>query len=193
MAAEVLRGAVDGVVGARFEGAQVEGGRGGRIDDHTGRVRDRRIEVRHRQERVRRCLQPDEVDSRRRWRGLVELDNGEPPALQEAEEPAGAEVGALGEPDRRAGLELGEHERRHRRRAGGKEEGLAALEIAERPLRLDTGGVPVALVVEVAGLAVAVPPDRRAVDRHGGNSTFRFDAVRLLCLLSSISVEKAER
>ena len=43
---------------------------------------------------------------------------------------------------------------------------MAALELAERPLGLDAGRVRVALVVELARLAVLVGPDRRAVEHR---------------------------
>src|SRR5439155_27307300 len=103
-------------------------------------------------------------------------------------------VRAFGERDRLAWLELGQDERSDGRRPGGEEQRPAALELAERTLRLDPGRMRVPLVVELAGFAVPVRPDRRAVERlHGRHSTFRFDAVRRLCVLSSISVEKQDR
>jgi hypothetical protein len=87
-----------------------------------------------------------------------------------------------------------EHECGDGGRTGGEEERFAALELSERFLRCDAGGVRVPLVVEVAGIAVAIRPDRRAVEwLHREDSTFRFDGVRGLCVLSSIPVEKQER
>ena len=49
---------------------------------------------------------------------------------------------------------------------------LAALELAERTLRRQAVRMRVALVVQLARLAVAVGPDRRAVERlHAGESS----------------------
>jgi hypothetical protein len=48
---------------------------------------------------------------------------------------------------------------------------MAAVEEAELALGLDAGGMCVALVVKLAGLAVAVGPDRRAIDAHESDST----------------------
>jgi hypothetical protein len=42
---------------------------------------------------------------------------------------------------------------------------MSAVEDAEPSLRLDAGGMCVALVIELARLAVAVRPDGRAVER----------------------------
>ena len=61
VAGEVLRGAVEDEVGAVLERAQVDGRRGGRVDDDRRRVRRRGLEVGHRQERIRRRLGPDEL------------------------------------------------------------------------------------------------------------------------------------
>ena len=59
-----------------------------------GRVRGRRLEVRHRQERVRRRLEPDEIDAVGRRPGLVVLDLLDAPAPQLVEHHAGAVVRA---------------------------------------------------------------------------------------------------
>ena len=127
------------------------------------------LEVGHRQERVRRRLDPDEVGVRRRRAGLVEEDVPKPPALELGERDAGAVVGVLGERDRLARLEQREHDGGRRRRSRGEEDGLAALELAERALGLDPDRVRVARVVERPRLAVHVGPGRRAVERrlHG--------------------------
>ena len=139
--------------------------RGGCVDDDRRRVRCGRLEVGHRQERVGRRLEPDELDAVGRRAGLVELDVLEAPALELAEERRRPVVAALGDRDRVARLQQREDERGRRAGARGEEERLAALELTERALRGDSGRVRVALVVELAGLAVLVRPQRRAVDR----------------------------
>ena len=165
--AEVLRRAVEDEVGAVLERAQVDRRRGGRVDDDRRRMRGCGLEVGHRQERVRRRLEPDELHAVRRCAGLVELDDVQPPALERREEAAGAEVRAVGERDRRAGLEQRERERGRRARPGREEQRVPAVELAERLLGRDAGRVRVALVVEVARLAaLVVRPDRRAVEAH---------------------------
>ena len=164
VAAEVLGRAVHREVGAVLERPQVDGRRGRRVDDHARRVRRSRLEVGHRQERVRGRLQEDEVGAVRRRPGLVELDVAQAPLLEPGEEAAGPEVGALGEGDRLPRLEQREHQRRDRAGPGGEEERVAALELAERVLGRDPGRVRVALVVEAARLAAVVRPDRRSVD-----------------------------
>ena len=80
----------------------------------------------------------------------------------------------LGQPDRLPGLELGEDEGSDRGGSGGEEERLAAFELAERALGLDTRWVGVPLVVELTWLAVSVGPDGRAVERLH-DATLRFD------------------
>ena len=102
MAAEVLRRAVEGEVAAVLERPQEDRRRGGGVADDRRGVRGRRLEVGHRQERVRRRLEPDEVRARRRRPGLVELDEAQPPALQRPEQDRCAVVGAFGERDRLA-------------------------------------------------------------------------------------------
>src|SRR5438132_1143579 len=79
--------------------------RGGRVDDDRRGMRGGRLDVRHRQERVGRRLEPDELHVCRRRPRLVELDAAEPPALELAEEDAGAVVATLGERDRVAGVQ----------------------------------------------------------------------------------------
>ena len=63
-----------------LERAEVDRRRDGRVDDDGRRVRGRGVEVGHRQERVRRRLEPDEVDAVGRRAGLVELDDVERPS-----------------------------------------------------------------------------------------------------------------
>jgi hypothetical protein len=48
---------------------------------------------------------------------------------------------------------------------------VTAVELAEPAFRLNADGVSVALVDELARLAVFVRPDRRAVDCHGEQLT----------------------
>jgi hypothetical protein len=103
---------------------------------------------------------------------LVELDVAHAPALERVEEHAGAVVAALGERDRLAGLQQGEHQRRRRAGAGGEEQRLAALELRELGLGRKPVRVRIALVVQLARLTLPVGPDRRAVERlHGEDSS----------------------
>src|SRR5581483_12159551 len=100
------------------------------------------------QERVRRRLEPDQVDAVGRRPGLVELDALEAPAAELlAHDHAGAEVAAFGERDLPSGLEQCEQQRRRRRRARREEERLAVrrtLERRELPLRRDARRMVVA-------------------------------------------------
>ena len=160
MAAQVLRGAVHGVVGAVLERTKVDGRRRGRVDDDAAGVRGGGLEVRHGQERIRGRLEPDEVGAGRRRARLVELDEAQAPALEQVEELAGSVIGALGERDRPPGLELGKDECGDRGRPRGEEQRLAAVELAEDTLGLGPRRVGETLVVEVAGPAVSVRPDR---------------------------------
>ncbi len=95
VAREVLRRAVEHEVGAVLEGPQVDRGGRGRVDDHPRGMGRRRVEIRHRQERVRGRLEPDEVGPRRRRARLVELDVAEAPAAELREGGAGAVVRPL--------------------------------------------------------------------------------------------------
>ena len=123
------------------------------------------LEVGHREVRIRRGLEPDELDALGRRAGLVELDVAQPPAGERLEGDTGAEVTPLGERDRVAGLEHREHERGRRAAAGGKEQCPAAVELAEAFLGLGDGRAAVPGVIELSGLApLVVRPDRRAVD-----------------------------
>src|SRR6266513_973527 len=130
-------------------------------------MRGRRLEVGHGQEGIRGRLEPDQVDSLRRGPGLVELDHAQTPASQLREGHARAEVAAFGERDRVPGRKEGEHQGGGCSRTGGEEQRVAAVQLAEPAFGLRAGRVPVALVVELARLTVAVRPDRGAVDAHG--------------------------
>ena len=165
MAAQVLRRAVKDEVGPVLERAEVNRRRSGRVDEDRRRVRRGGLEVGHRQEGVRRSLQPDELDAGRRRPGLVELHVLQAPALELAEEGRRAVVAAFGDGDRRAGLEQRQDDRGRRSGTGGEEERLAAVELAEDAFGGDAGRMRIALVVELAQLAVLVRPERRAVKR----------------------------
>ena len=160
-----------------LERAQVDRSGGGRVDEHGSGVSGRGLEVGHRQKRVRRRLEPHELYALRRRTGLVELDVLQAPALEDPEHRRRPEVAALGNGDRVARAEQPEHDRGRRPGAGREEERLAAVELAERLLRRDSGRMRVALVVELARLAVLVRPERRAVDRR---KSHRPDCTRLL-------------
>ena len=113
-----------------------------RVDD-DGRGRGRGLEVRHRLERVRRSLEPDELHAFRRRAGLVELDVLEAPLAECLERDAGAEVAALGERDRVPRLQERQDQCGCRAGAGREEQGLAAVELPEPRLRLRDGGAAV--------------------------------------------------
>ena len=63
-------------------GRTCERRRGRRVADDARRMRRRRLEARHREERVRRGLEPDEIDAVGRRAGLVELDRLDAPAAR---------------------------------------------------------------------------------------------------------------
>jgi len=163
---EVFRRAVQDEVGAVLEWAQIDRRRGGGVDDYGCRMCRSGLEVGHREERIRRGLEPHEVDAVGRRAGLVELDDLEPPALELAEQDAGPVIRAFSEGDGGAGGEEGEHERCRRTAAGCEEQRVTAVELSELPLGLDPDRVAVALVDELAGLAVLVRPDRGAVEHE---------------------------
>ena len=170
VAAEELRRAVQREVGPALEWAHVDRGCRRRVHHDPRWVRGRRIEVRHRQERVGRRLEPDQVRVGRRRPGLVELDEAHSPPLERGEERRRPVVGALGQRDRLPGLEQPEHERRRRPCTGREEERLAALELRQRSLCGQAVGMSVALVVELSRLAFPVRPDRRAIKRFHGST-----------------------
>ena len=103
--AEVLRRAVQHEVGAALERPQVDRRRGRRVDHDRRRMRGGGLEVGHREERVRRRLQPDELDAVGRRPGLVELHVLEAPARELAEERRRPVVAALGDRDVSPGFE----------------------------------------------------------------------------------------
>ncbi len=163
---QVLRRAVQDEVGAVLERSQVHGRRHGRVDDDGSRMRDRRLQIRHREVRIRRSLEPDELDALGRRPGLVELDDAEAPRRERGERDAGAEVSAARQRDRVAGLQQGEDESGRRSGARRKEERGASVELAERGLGGCDSRTAEALVVELASLALlVVRPDRRPVER----------------------------
>ena len=88
------------------------------------------------------------------------------PTFELVEQHAGPEVRALGERDRVARGEEGEDERSRSAAARCEQQSVPAVELAELPLRLDAGGVAVALVDELAGLPVLVRPEGGAVDHE---------------------------
>jgi hypothetical protein len=95
---------------------------------------------------------------------LVELDAPKAPALERREQDTRAVVAAAGERDRLARLQQREHEGCRRAGAGREDQRLAAFELAELSLDGERVGMRIALVVELAGLPVAVRPDRCAFD-----------------------------
>src|SRR5207244_9758186 len=103
------------------------------------RMGGRRVEVGHRQEWIRRRLEPDELHARGRRTGLVELEVAQPPPLELRERDAGAVVRALGERDRVARREQGEHEGDRKSGARGKAAGMPAVELADSARELAAG------------------------------------------------------
>ena len=137
------------------------------------------VPVRHGQRRVRRRLDPDDVGVRRGRPRLVVLDVAEPPRLERPQQDRRPEVGALGQGDRRAGPREGEQHRGLGGHAGGEEKRLAAFELAESRLAGRAGRVGVALVEELAWIAVlVVRPDRRTVDGLHRATVAAADAAR---------------
>src|SRR5262245_53886584 len=164
MSTEVLRRAVQDEIGAVLERSQVDRRGGSRIDEHGSGVGRGGLDVGHRQEGVGRRLEPDELHALRRRARLVELDVLQPPALEHAEHRRRPVVTTFGDCDRVARGEQRENDRGRRAGAGREEQRLAAVELAERELRRDTGRVRVALVVELARLTVLVRPPSRPTD-----------------------------
>src|ERR671914_2572429 len=149
-----------------LERAEVDRRGGCRVDDRRGGVGDGPVEVRHREQRVRGRLDPNEVGTFGRRAGLVELDELEAPAFQHAHEDGGAVVGVVGDGDRVPRLEQRQQQGGRGSGSGGEQEGMTAFEVAQRTFGLGACRVAVALVVELARLAVLVGPDRRAVERR---------------------------
>ena len=172
---EVLRGRVERDVAAVLERPDVERRRRRRVADDTRRMSGRGSEVRQREKRIRRRLQPDEVDAVRRRAGLVELDLLDPPARELVEDRAGSVVGAFRERDRLARTQQREHERRRGRGPRGEEQRLASVERSDPCLGLRERRARVARVRERPGLTVLERPRGRAVDRRARH---RREAIR---------------
>ncbi len=124
----------------------------------------RSLEVGHRQQRVRRRLQKDEVGAGGRRAGLVELDVPDAPLGEPVEESCMTVVGAGRERDGRAGSQQRQDDGRHGPHAGGEEERAPALEPAEFLLDRRARRVVGPGVREPAGLSRLVRPGRRAID-----------------------------
>ena len=116
-------------------GREVDRRRGGRVDDDRRRVRGGGLEVGHRQERIRRRLEPDELHAVGRRPGLVELHVLEAPARELPEERRRAVVAALGDRDRVARPQERQDDRGRRAGARREEKRLAALELARARAR----------------------------------------------------------
>ena len=175
VAGQVLRRRVQDEVGAVLERPEVDGSGRGRVDDDPGRMGSGRLEVGHRQERVRRRLQPDQVGAVGRRAGLVELDVLEPPAAELVHDHAGAEV-ARPRRARPSGPARAARAAAPSRRPSPEANRSACPSGApssarELPLGLDSGRVRVARVDELARLAVDVRPDASPVDAHRGEVT----------------------
>ena len=133
---------------------------------HDGRrVGDGRREVGHRQERVRRRLDEDQVGLVGRRARLVELHDVKLPRREVVEEHAVAVVRPLGDGDRPTRAEQREHDRRHRAHPRGIEQRMAAVERTERLLAGHAGRMVGPCVREAPRLAALVRPCRRPVER----------------------------
>jgi hypothetical protein len=179
-------------VGSVLERAQVHRRRGRGVDEHARGRRDGGVEVgmvRNGFEgaSARSGLRPPAAARSGRTRSTARPSGR---GRRTARRPV---VGALGQRDRLVRLEQREHDRGRGSGPGGEEQRLAALELAERALGRDAVRVRVALVVVLARLAVAVRPDRRAVERLTAR-TLVSDGSSLtpprLYLISSNSVDK---
>ena len=175
VAAEVLGDAVDDEVGAVVEAAAAaRASPRSRRRRRACRAARRRPARRGRgrtgagstASRARRAARPPAraPSGRTRPRGA--------PSVEDPQQHSRSVVSVLRERHGGAGLEQGERRGRDRAGAGRVEEGRTSLELAERALGLDAGGVRVARVEEGAGVAALVRPHRRAVEgrravRHG--------------------------
>ena len=166
MTAEVLRRAVQDEVGALLQRPHVHRRGCGRVDEDRRRVGGCGGEVRHRQERIRGCFEPDELHAVRRRLRLIELHVLQAPALELAKQGRGAVVTAFRDRDRVARRQECQHDRGRRARSRREEKRLTPVELSERALGGDSGRVGVALVVELARLAALERPERRAVERR---------------------------
>jgi site-specific DNA recombinase len=181
VAREELRRRMKHDVAAALERPDVEGSGGRRVAENGGPVPGGGVEVRHRQERIRRRFEPDQVDVGRRRSRLVVLDMPEPPSLQLAQQRARPVVRAFGDRHRPAGLEQREHDGSRRRRSRREEEGGPAVEGPERSFRFCHGRAREACVRELAGLTVLVGPGRRAVERRARHAGRIRRASRSVC------------
>ena len=174
---EHLRGTVERDVAAELERAQAERRRERRIADDRGRVGGGGLEVRHRQHRIRRRLDQDQVGGGGRRAGLVVLDRVDAPRAKVVEELPVTVVGALGERDRPARWQHRQHDACHGPHPGGIEQGAAAVECAERPLDGDDIrllGAGVGVRARLAGRVVG--PGGRAIERRGHGTTLSVGA-----------------
>ena len=150
VAGEHLRGAVQRDVAAPLERAQPERRRERRVADDRCRVRGGRLEVGHRQHRVRRRLDQDQVGVGGRRARLVVLDHLDPPRPEMVEQLLVAVVGALGERDRAARRQHRQDDPGDGAHPGGEEQRAAAFERAELGLDRDR--------VRLLGAGVRVRP-----------------------------------
>lgn len=170
MAREDLRRAVQHEVGAVLDGTQQDRAEHGVVHDDSRaglvRLRDRCIEVRKAHQRVGARLEPHEVRGRR-WPRLIEGDDLDAPATQlAAKQPHGSPIAAVSNRDLRARAEQREDERGRRPGAGGEQERMPALELAEQSLGLKADGVRQPLVVDRTRRRVDVGVNRRALERR---------------------------
>ena len=163
VAGEVLRRRVHRDVASELE--RPHAGRGGRRVAHdTGGVRGRRLEVRHRQERVRRRLEPDEIDAVGRCPGLVVLDLRRPSAAARRAARRFRSTrfaSATTRPGERSASTTDVH-------AAAPEEKSSASPRSSSPRRRSASArrTAEARIGEAPGLAVLVRPGRRPVDRR---------------------------
>ena len=129
-------------VAAELERADAERCRDGRVADDRGGVRGGSLEVGHRQHRVRRRLEPDQIGVRGRRTRLVVLDDLHAPWLEVAKEAGGAVVGTLCQGDRRRpGGSIVSRTVVTAAMPDGKRSALTAVERSERLLGGDAGRV----------------------------------------------------
>ena len=177
---EHLGGAVQRDVAAALERPQPQRRRERGVAHDGGRVRGSRLEVRHRQHRVRRRLEQDQVDARGRRSRLVVLDHLDPPGPDVVEQLLVPVVGALGEGDRAARRQHRQDDAGDCSHAGGEEQCAAALESAELGLDGDRVRLLGAGVRVSARLACrVVGPGGRAVEGSAHGSTLSTLTCRL--------------
>ncbi len=138
---------------------------------------DRRVEIGHRQDRIRRGLDEDQVGPGGRCARLVELDDVDPRG-QMVEQLAVAVVGTLREGDRAARSEQRQQDRRHGAHPGRIEQCVTDVERTERRFAGDSGRVVVARVREASGLSLLVWPGRGTVERDAHSLTLATSCTR---------------